>query len=226
MNSTKHDTMKPSAVRHRWSAEHVAILIRLYPDTRTAEIASQLGTTVKRVYYKAADLGLKKSAAYLASPDSGCFRSGVIGGIAGRFKPGHVPWNSGMKGLDLGGKATQFKPGERRGNAVALHQPIGTERLSKEGYLERKINDDLPLQRRWRAVHILLWEAAHGPVPKGHALRFRDGDKRNISIDNLELVTRADMMRRNSLHNYPKEVAQLVQLRAAINRQINKRSKA
>ncbi len=76
-------------------------------------------------------------------------------------------------------------------------------------------------------MHIINWEAVNGPLPKGHALVFKDGNKQNTAVENLELLSRAELMRRNSYHtNYPKEVAQLVQLRGAITRQINKRSKA
>jgi hypothetical protein len=48
-----------------------------------------------------------------------------------------------------------------------------------------------------------------------------------ITLGRLELISRAENMRRNSYHTrYPKEVAQLIQLRGALNRQINKRLKA
>ena len=39
-------------------------------------------------------------------------------------------------------------------------------------------------------MHIIKWEEYHGrPVPKKHVVRFRDGDKRNFSRENLVLVT-------------------------------------
>lgn len=213
--------------RQRWTDDQVEALTRLYPDTPTADIAKQLGITVDRVYSKANLLGLKKSDAYLASPAACRLRKGDGVGAATRFKPGQNSWNKGMKGLNLGGIETQFKPGHRGGKAAELYQPIGTERISKDGYVQRKINDDMPLQRRWRGVHIINWEAVNGPLPKGHALVFKDGNKQNTAVENLELLSRAELMRRNSYHtNYPKEVAQLVQLRGAITRQINKRSKA
>ena len=79
--------------------------------------------------------------------------------------------------------------------------------------------------RRWRAVHILLWEAAHGPLPKGHAIVFKDGDKRHIELDNLQLVTRAELMSRNTMHNYGPEIARVIQLKGAITRQINRRTR-
>lgn len=214
--------------RHRrWTDSEIELLTRLYPDTPTAEIASKLGMSVKRVYSNAALLGLKKSDAYLASPAAYRLRSGDNVGASTRFQKGHTTWNKGMKGLDIGGKNTRFKPGHRSGKAQELYRPIGAERISKDGYLQRKVNDGMPLQKRWRGVHILVWEEANGPLPKGHAVVFKDGNKQHITLDNLELVTRGELMRRNSYHtNYPKEVAQLVQLRGAITRKINKRSKA
>ena len=46
-----------------------------------------------------------------------------------------------------------------------------------------------------------------------------------ITADRVECITRAENMRRNTYHRYGPEVAKLVQLRGAINRQIRKREK-
>ena len=212
--------------RHRWTDSEVKLLTRLYPDTPTAQIAEQLGMSIERVYSKANLMGLKKSEAYLASPAACRLRRGDNIGAEFRFKPGQRVWNKGMKGLHIGGEATQFKPGHRGGRAAEIYQPIGAERISKDGYLQRKVNDDMPLQKRWRGVHLIVWEEVNGPLPPGHAIVFRDGNKRNVALENLELVTRAELMRRNSYHtNYPKEIAQLIQLRSALNRKINHASR-
>ena len=152
----------------------------------------------------------------------------------GRFPPGHVPANKGKRrpGWSPGRMAeTQFKKGEMSGAAQRNYVPIGTERLSKDGYLERKVTDDHPVPaRRWVAVHRIVWEAAIGPVPRGHKVAFLPGKRTavpaEITLDRLELVSDAELMRRNSYHNnYPKEVAQLIQLKGALNRKINKLSK-
>lgn len=212
--------------RQPWPPEQAAQLARIYPDLPTAEVARQLGITIDRVYTKAALMGLKKSAAYLSGPFACRMRRGDNVGAANRFKPGLVPWNKGLKGNTYPGCVkTQFKPGTRQGRAAKVYQPVGSERISKDGYLERKTNDGLPFQKRWRAVHLLIWEAANGPLPRGHAVAFKDGDKKNLSLGNLELVPRAELMRRNSYHNYGPELAKIVQLRGAITRQINRRSK-
>jgi hypothetical protein len=219
--------------KHRWTAAQVAAVVRDYPHVSTKKLAESLGVEIYVVYKKAQDLKLKKTEVYyLASPDSCRLRRGDNIGAAYRFKPGLTPFNKGLRRPGWGPgrmKETQFQKGQRSGVAVRLYKPIGTERLSKDGYLERKVNDGLPPQRRWRAVHLIVWEAAHGPLPPGHAVCFKQGRKSaiaaEITIDALYLSTRRDLMRRNTVHNLPKELARVVQLRGAVNRQINKRAR-
>lgn len=196
-----------------------------YPNEPTRVLAASLARSTCSVYQRADVLGLQKSAAYLASPAS-CRTNGRQG-MGTRFPKGHVPANKGLRrpGWSPGRmRDTQFKKGERRGVATKLWQPIGTERISKDGYRERKINNDLPLQRRWRAVHLIVWEEANGPVPGGHAVTFKNGDKADVSLSNLEIMTRAALMARNSVHNLPQPLAQTIQLLGALRRQIRKRT--
>ncbi|WP_370189331.1 HNH endonuclease signature motif containing protein [Qipengyuania sp.] len=86
---------------------------------------------------------------------------------------------------------TQFKKGHRGGKAAELYQPIGTERVSKDGYRERKIHDGMPFQSRWKEVHRIEWEELHGPVPEGHCLKCRDGDRSNTDPANWLCIPRA-----------------------------------
>jgi hypothetical protein len=198
-------------IRQRpWSPEDDATLRQLYDTQPASAIAAALQRTRSAVKNRVIKLGLTK------------------GHNAGRFPKGWTPWNKGTHWVAGGRSAeTRFKPG-RPPEQARNYVPIGSERLSKDGYLERKISDDqyIAPARRWRGVHILAWEAAHGPVPKGHAVIFKDGNKTNRALDNLELITRADLMRRNTYHNYGKEIAALVQLKGAITRQINRRKPA
>ena len=207
--------------RHNWTPQEIALLRAQYPHRPSREIAERLGLTLRKVYWKTFKLGLKKSEEFMASPVSGHLMPGSVVGASNRFLPGHTPWNKGMKGLDFGGKETRFKPGCRVGRAAENYKPIGYERTSRDGYLERKIHDGLPLQSRWRYVHLLVWEAARGPAPAGHVIVFKDGDKRHIALDNLECVSRQELLRRNS--DYGPEIGHLIRLRGAITRQINQR---
>lgn len=114
-------------------------------------------------------------------------------GLTGQFEKGSIPWNKGIKGLQIGGKETQFK----KGNIPKKYRPVGSERINADGYIEIKIADP----NKWRAKHIVIWEEKNGPLPKGHAILFGDADKSNIDINNLILVTRAELlvMNRNNL---------------------------
>lgn len=134
-------------------------------------------------------------------------RRGWKTGRDGRFVKGQTPHNKGKPcppgkgGRHPNAQRTQFKKGSRSGRAVALYQPIGAERWSKEGYRERKIHDGLPMQSRWRAVHLIRWEKKNGPVPAGHCLKCLDGDKGNTRPSNWELIDRALLPLLNGRHS-------------------------
>lgn len=219
--------------RHVWSEGEIEALRRRYPHERTERIARDLGVAAHQVYAKAKKLGLKKTDAYLASPDACRLRRGDNVGAAYRFKKGQVPSNKGLRrpGWHRGRmRETQFKPG-RPAHEARNYRPIGSTRIVY-GNLERKVTDDPALYpaKRWRPVHRMVWEAAHGPVPQGHVVVFRPGmhttEEAEITIDRLELLTHAENMRRNSYHTrYPKEIGLAIQLRGQIVRQINKRTR-
>ena len=154
--------------------------------------------------------------------------------IASRFKPGRVPANKGVRrpGFAPGRMAeTQFRKG-RPACEAHNYVPIGTEKIDpKRNALVRKVTDDPSIfpVHRWQPVAKIVWESAHGPVPKGHVVRFRDGMKSlvasEITLDCLELVSQRENMLRNSFHNYPEEVAHAVQLRSVLSRVINRRKR-
>ena len=108
-----------------------------------------------------------------------------------QFKKGHAPWNKDLKGQG-GWEPTQFKTGHRPANWM----PIGTERINADGYVDIKIQDGQQ-RKNWRGKHILIWEEHNGPLPKGHAVIFGDGNRRNFEVDNLLLVSRAQLARMN-----------------------------
>lgn len=140
-----------------------------------------------------------------------CLLHGWQTGRDGGFEKGHVPANKGKKmPFNANSARTQFKKGCRIGRANQIYKPIGAERFSKEGYLERKVHDGLPLQSRWRSVHVVNWEKVNGPVPKGHCLKCLDGDRLNTDASNWELISRAVLARLNkSGHRYDAAPAEL-----------------
>lgn len=213
-----------------YQPEEDEIIRRLFPTNATHKVAALIDRTPSSVAQRAEVLGLSKDPEYLAR-DAYRFNGQHVGGVAHRFKPGQEPPNKGLRrpGWAPGRMAeTQFRKGCMTGAAQHNYQPIGTLRVSKDGYLERKVTDDHPgPARRWVAVHRLVWEAANGPVPAGHVVVFlpgrRTASESAITLDAVELVTRAELMRRNTRHRLPKELADLIALRASLTRKINTR---
>lgn len=213
--------------RSAWTPAEDAAIRDLYATHSAAEIAVALWRSVGAVFQRANNLGLKKTRAWIAERAAQAMADPEHGGHASQFRPGQDAWNKGLH-YQPGGRCaeTQFKPGVLQGRALALWHPVGSLRIDADGYLQRKINDDLPMHKRWRAEHLVIWEAAHGPLPAGHAVVFKDGNKQHVTLDNLELVSRAELMRRNTVHRHGPEIAALVQLRGALRRQINRRQRS
>lgn len=110
-----------------------------------------------------------------------------------QFKKGHIPANKSKKGKCANGcEKTWFGKGHRPWN----YRPVGTERVNADGYVDVKVADP----NKWRMKHVLIWEAVHGPVPKGHTIIFADGNKCHVELGNLILVTRGQLARLNQNH--------------------------
>jgi hypothetical protein len=218
--------------RRYWTDAEIALLRDMYPDAHGEDVAAFLGCELGQVYRAAKAYGVAKSAEYLASDTACRIQRGKQNAnmIANRFKPGQLSWNKGVKGVtgvQDACRATQFKKG-RPACESRNYVPIGSHRLSKDGYLERKVTDDPSMYpaRRWVPVARIVWEAAHGPVAEGSMVVFRPGVRtavlEEISVDRLECITRAENARRNHPRSRSPELARLVQLKGAITRQVNR----
>ena len=212
--------MSPKRKRRPWTAHDLEVLAREYPHRPTAEVAALLGRSTITCYAQARVRGLHKTAEYLASPMSGRV-NGKNRGTSGRFRPGQRPWNVGQR-YTAGGRArlTRFEKGQKPHNWV----PIGSHRVNSEGYLDRKVREGGRGAGNWIAVHRLVWIEAHGPIPPGYHVHFRPGRKstklEEITPDALEIVTQRQSMQRNSLHNLPPELVELIHVRAGLVRRI------
>lgn len=212
-----------------WTSVADQMMREFYPIMPTEALAKVIGRPARSLYMRAQSLGLRKTPEYLAGPFSCRLRRGTNPGIAFRFKPGQQPWNKGRHYVAGGRSAeTRFKRGQLNGRAAQLVAPVGSYRVTSDGYLDRKVcTQSGPNTLRWKPVHRLVWIEANGPIPAGHVVVFKPGRRTTeldrITPDALELVRRDELMRRNSVHTrMPPELARLVQLRGALNRKINR----
>jgi hypothetical protein len=211
-----------------WTRDEDAIIRRRYPHEKTERLRDVMPwRPLSSIHRRAAQLRVKKTAAFMASPEACRLRRGDNVGKPYRFPKGNVPANKGLRrpGYSVGRgrmQETQFK----KGVATKWH-PVGSERIS-DGYVYVKLTDhrNVCWLKNWRMKHVLVWEAAHGPYnSKTHSLCFKDGNKLNTTLDNLELLTKREVMARNTVHNLPKPLAQAVQLLGALNRKIRRQER-
>lgn len=67
---------------------------------------------------------------------------------------------------------------------------IGSEYVNNaNGYTYVKISDDPDRNKAWIGKHRFIWLNEHGEIPKGYNVIFLDGDKSNLSPENLECVS-------------------------------------
>ena len=118
-------------------------------------------------------------------------------GFTGRFQKGDIPFNKGKSQKDYMSaesiektKKTRFKKGQPPIN----WRPVGSERITKDGYTEIKIAEP----NVWELKHKVLWEREHGSIPPKHVVIFADGNKENLDINNLMLISREKLLIMNT----------------------------
>lgn len=165
-----------------WRNVDMVRFVELYPDLSDDKLAQYFDLTEPAVAGKAQKLGLRKN------PE----RKRI-----GQFHNGHTPWNKGKKGVNIGGRETQYKKGMLPHNTK--HDGCISIRNDKSGNKYKWIRLSLA---NWRMYHVYLWEQHYGPVPKGKIVVFVNKNTLDVRIGNLMLISRGEHMRRN--HNREK----------------------
>jgi hypothetical protein len=205
-----------------WAPDEIDLVLHCYEFTPTRELAELLDRTIHSIYRLAGKLDLRKDVSVIREEARRCSSRPDHPFRQSQFPKGHVPANKGKKspGVSYGRmRETQFKKGESLNK-----MPIGAKRRI-DGYWYRKVSDVpyVAYSVNWKPVHHLLWEKKRAPVPRGHTLVLKDGNVDNIKLSNLELITRAELMRRNTVHNLPKNLVQVIMLNGALKRKIRRR---
>jgi hypothetical protein len=129
-------------------------------------------------------------------------RYGFKTGRTGRYEPGQEPANKGKRREEFmsaegikNSSLTRFKTGQEPIN----HRPVGSERVTVDGYIEIKIAEP----RKWTHKHRVVYETAFGKIPKGMIITFLDGNKQNMELSNMNCITKAEnlIMNRNKLYS-------------------------
>lgn len=119
-----------------------------------------------------------------------------------KFRKGNIPHNKGKKLEDYFNpqaidkvKKTQFKSG---GENTADKHP------SWKGGIQKPKKDCVHIfmgtNKRKRRPR-LIYESFYGDIPKGYVIYHKDGNHHNDNIDNLEAISRAELIKRNKSKN-------------------------
>ncbi len=192
-------------VKKPWTDRQLSYLRRHYADATMEQLVKGTGHPADCVWGKAAALGLTKSTEYLSA--MGKRVAECMASKAKRFQPGHVPANKGKREHEFRSpeaiercRRTQFKPGSQPHNT----RTDGTEVTHGDGYVYIKVAGRCVLKHRY------VYEQHHGAIPRGMLVVFRDGNRQNCDISNLELITMAENARRNNAKMTPEARAALI----------------
>lgn len=202
-------------MRTFWTDKEIKFMTDNYSDMNSADIATILNRPMGGVYGKAYSMGLKKSKEYLAKMLEREAKKLAEFGKNYQFKKGNVPYNYGQKMSKIlyeKCQKTMFKKGAKPHNT----RKEGEESKSTDGYTYVKIADN-----DWRLKHRVIWEQVNGAIPTDHIVVFKDNNQQNFDINNLELITKVENMQRNTLHQYPEPIQQIIKLNNKLKKQIN-----
>lgn len=209
--------------RKLWTDEDWQYMDKYYPDTPTEEMAKVMGRSLTSIYTAAKKRGLCKSEAFRKSEHSGGFQKGSNAGKRHRFKKGHIPKNKGKKWSEYmtekakaGCRKTQFKKGNLPANT--LEDGTITVRKDSKGNKYQWIR---LAKAKWEMLHVNIWKKSNGNIPPGHIIVFKDKNPMNCVLENLEMITLAENMKRNTIHNLPPEVKETITALSSLKRIIN-----
>jgi len=199
------------------------LMIMLYPDMPTQDLANELNLPIHKVYRLATKLKLKKSKEYLDNWELSGRGRMIEQGKAYRFKKGHMSWNKDKSPKDYMPAEsyeklipTQFKKGTNPPNTK--HDGAISIRSDKSGAKYKYIRLS---KANWMALHVKIYQEEYGPIPKNHIIVFKDRNSLNCTLNNLECITKAENMQRNTIHRYPTELKNAIKTLSTLKKQFN-----
>lgn len=205
-------------MKRLWTSDELEYVRQNYANNYTKDIALAINRSSRAVYQAAINLNVRKSPEFIKiSLEREAEKLKVLGAKT-RFKPGNISHNKGQKmskEIYERVKVSMFKKGNEPHNT----RYDGHERLDpKDGYIYIRIR-----KGKYVLKHRLIWEQHYGPIPKGNIIVFKDKDKYNLNIDNLQMITKRENMLRNTVTKYPLELQQIIKLNNKLKTTLNEK---
>lgn len=115
---------------------------------------------------------------------------------SGQFKKGSVPANKGKFGYSAPGcEKGWFK----KGTIPPNHKPVGSLHLHEDGYWYVKVAE----HKKWEILQRYIYSQHFNDLQKSDLVIFKNKDRNDFRIENLEKITKAQ----NAARNYNTEKA-------------------
>lgn len=109
-----------------------------------------------------------------------------------------------------------------RYNSGKITKPIGSTRIcpyTKMLQVRVTLNGD---KKDWVYAHRLIWKQHHGEIPDDHIVTFKDGNKENLDISNLMLISKKDKLKEMS--GRYSEIRPIMILLGRLNKEIKRKA--
>ena len=201
-------------MRHKYTCEEIQFLIDNVKEITLKELTDRFNNKFK--------WNLSESAIAHQKNKLG-LTSGIVGG---QFQKGQTPFNKGKtwnEYMSREGQKNSSKTQFQKNNIPLATKPVGAERKDKDGYIEIKI----AMPNKWQLKQRYVYEHTYGKIPKGYNVIFANGNKYNFDLDNLILVSNAELliMNRRGLYKKDKDLTKTGSLIAKVIDKTNKRKK-
>ena len=195
-------------MKHNYSEENVKFLVEKVKGISHKELAKRFNDRFNTNLSESALANMKR-------------KLNLTNDIDTKFKKGQTSWNKGRKMSTEQYekcKETMFQKGN-----LSNARPVGDERIDMNGYTYIKVKQP----NKWVLKHRWLYEKEKGEIPKGYNLIFADGNKQNLNLDNLILVSNSELfiMNQKGLYKQDKELTKSGAIVAKVLDKVNKRKR-
>lgn len=207
--------LRGARARKPFTKKEDAYISRRIRHASIKAIAREMGRTAQMVSVRAKELGFADLIVQKA--------------LDSRIKPGTIPGNKGKRLADYMSPETIARTAASRFQKG--HLPVNTKERDgvitiRTDHAKRGGGHQYKWIRvslgQWVPYHKYRWEKYRGPIPRGYCLWFKDGNTLNVRLQNLELITRQENLRRNRMNylNMPPELRKATKLLKQLNETI------
>jgi len=202
--------------RHRnFTNQELEFIKSNYQHLYCKEIAIKLHCSIYSIYNVAHRLNLQKGT---YPWNRGFAGKGICKKNRASFIKGIIPWNTGTKGICKANNGS-FKKGiipYNTGHDGDIRIRKNKKRKPYKFYRVSKMH--------WIHYHRKIWMDTYGPIPAGYIIVFKNNDQMDVRIENLEMITREENMRRNTIQKYPEELRVTMQTLGRLKHLINEKN--